>query len=94
MRVAEGIPSDVPAEVAWDAMLARREVRRNELQALGLSFLGALGAAFGGKVENVIMPFYTRREWEEITADKAEREQIAAQMNQARMLERMMRHGR
>lgn len=88
--LSEGFPPGTPSGLAWDAAIARRDRRRDELVSLGFSIAGAVACCFGSAKPSVIArPFYTEREWGSLMSEQEEREQRAAEMQQIEKLRRM-----
>lgn len=94
MAIAEGMPSDTPPGIVWQASLLRRDRRRAELESLSLSICAGIGINIGGgDTSRVLRPFYTEREWAVMERQAEESRQMAAQRQQLAKLMRMA-HGR
>lgn len=90
MRLSEGLPSDVSAKDVWDVALLRREQRRSELMALGLSICASVSVNLGGgSTAEVVRPFYTSTEWDEIERQREESLERVAQAQQVAKLRRI-----
>lgn len=84
----------MPASDVWDVALLRRETRRQELIALGVSICASIGVNLGGgSTSEVVRPFYTSQEWDSIMAVHEEEAQRVAQAQQIAKLRRMSRNG-
>ena len=94
MAVAEGMDPTLPPSLVWDAMMLRRERRREELISLSLSICAGIGVNLGGGDTSVLLrPFYTAAEWEEMERKVEEERQLMAQRQQLAKIMRVT-HGR
>lgn len=76
----------------WDVTLLRREQRRSELVALGLSICASVSVNLGGgSTAEIVKPFYTSREWEDIERQREETLEQVAQAQQIAKLRRLSR---
>ena len=72
--------------------LLRREQRRSELVALGLSVCAAVSVNLGGGgTAEIVKPFYTSIEWEDIERQREESLEKVAQAQQIAKLQRLER---
>lgn len=72
--------------------LLRREQRRSELVALGLSICASVSVNLGGgSTAEIVKPFYTSTEWEEIERQREESLEKVAQAQQIAKLKRLER---
>lgn len=76
----------------WDVTLLRREQRRSELVALGLSICASVSVNLGGgSTAEIVKPFYTSTEWEDIERQREESLEKVAQAQQIAKLKRLER---
>ena len=76
----------------WDVALLRREQRRSELVALGLSICASVSVNLGGgSTAEIVKPFYTSTEWEDIERQREESLEKVAQAQQIAKLKRLER---
>ena len=72
--------------------LLRREQRRSELVALGLSICASVSVNLGGgSTAEIVKPFYTSVEWEDIERQREESLEKVAQAQQIAKLKRLER---
>lgn len=72
--------------------LLRREQRRSELVALGLSICASVSVNLGGgSTAEIVKPFYTFAEWEDIERQREESLEKVAQAQQIAKLKRLER---
>lgn len=72
--------------------LLRREQRRSELVALGLSICASVSVNLGGgSTAEIVKPFYTSTEWEDIERQREESLEKVAQAQQIAKLKRLER---
>lgn len=72
--------------------LLRREQRRSELVALGLSICASVSVNLGGgSTAEIVKPFYTSNEWEDIERQREESLEKVAQAQQIAKLKRLER---
>lgn len=92
VRLSEGFSPDTPPSMVWDCALLRRERRQAELEALGLSIYASIGTVLGGgDTSEIVKPFYSAREWEEMRQRAEDARQEAAQAAQIAKLKRLSR---
>ena len=70
----------------------RRDTRREELISLSMSICASISVCLGGgNTSDVVRPFYTTREWDEMQREMDDERQRVAQAQQIAKLRRMGR---